>query len=174
MSSPSDRFKAVKRKCHWEDAVVDRFSGQQKLRKKRRTEYFEEQRTDVTSRDIDNLIEDVEMLDVSEKKVVIKNQWVELLWSQKFSENFTAVERASRFVRWQKERAIAYIIGSGLIPRLFELLFNVPALSIRESYLLSLFKVSFPFRSSMSYNLIASSRRPQLSFWLMHQRLSLA
>lgn len=141
MSSQPTRFKADLRKSFVLKPVVDRITEQQQLRKKKRGESFTKQR-DVTKGDLEDLIEDVEMLDVSKTKLDIRNHWIDLLGSNRFSDNLMAVERASRFIRWHNEQGLIFMVDSGVIRRMFELLCNAQALSTPESFLVSLFKVS--------------------------------
>lgn len=142
MSSHSDKYKALKWKGNTKQ---HRISEHQHLRKEKRGNFLDYQRCNATSSDIENLIEDVEMLDVSRNILRPRLQWIDFLWSEKLRENMAGATKALRFIRWHHEQQPSLITELGLMPRLFELLFNAKAPNNIESHLLPLLKVSFVF-----------------------------
>lgn len=146
MSSYSHNYKALKCKSDQEQAIMERISEHQRLRKKKRGNSLDYLRNEASTKakscDIDDLIEDVEMLDVTGGIKGARHKWINLFWSQNLRDNMTAATRTMNFLRRQNEQQSSLVSEFKMIPRLFELLLNAQASSIRESYLLQSLKVS--------------------------------
>lgn len=146
MYSHSHKYKALKCKGDVKQATLERISEHQHLRKKKRGKSLDCLRIATSNKakswDIDDLIEDVEMLDVSKKVNGTRHKWIDLLWSKKLSDNLTAATRTLNFLHRQHEQQSSIVSEFGMTPRLFDLLLNAQASSIKESYLLQTLQVS--------------------------------
>lgn len=123
MSLGEEKYKCLKNNFNSDELRERRFEVNLQLRKKRRNDDASKRRDVNTQRDYEELLDDIEMLDITQKKrCLILPDVVKLLFCDNVYNQIAAVQKVSRLL-WQKPAEVIDDIAKlGLLPHFVQML----------------------------------------------------
>lgn len=123
MSLSQELHKSFKNDFSPKDLRDRRVQTNLQFRKKRRSDHFSSKRRHHNPEEnYEQLLEDIEMLDVSKKKCVVPLEVLKSFFSANVYEQLDALHKVYRFLRRNYEEAIDDLVKRGLVSRIVQML----------------------------------------------------